>query len=151
VTTPEGVTTTSPAEVLAELRGVSKSYATDGRELVVLHDVSLAIPSGEVVAVLGPSGCGKSTLLRILTGLIPPTQGEVLCHGHPLRGLHPGASIVFQSFALYPWLTVADNVAVGLYRRGLAPAEARDRVEHAIDLVGLDGFEEAYPKELSAA
>ena len=149
MTTPEGVTTTSPAEVLAELRGVSKSYATDGRELVVLHDVSLAIPSGEVVAVLGPSGCGKSTLLRILTGLIPPTQGEVLCHGHPLRGLHPGASIVFQSFALYPWLTVADNVAVGLYRRGLAPAEAHDRVEHAIDLVGLDGFEEAYPKELS--
>jgi NitT/TauT family transport system ATP-binding protein len=149
VTTPEGVTATSPAEVLAELRGVSKSYAADGRELVVLRDVSLAIPSGEVVAVLGPSGCGKSTLLRILTGLIPPTQGEVLCHGHPLRGLHAGASIVFQSFALYPWLTVADNVAVGLYRRGLAAAEARDRVEHAIDLVGLDGFEEAYPKELS--
>src|SRR5262245_34044861 len=109
VTTPAGVTTSSPAEVLAELRGVSKSYAADGRELLVLQDVSLAIPSGEVVAVLGPSGCGKSTLLRILTGLIPPSAGEVLCHGAPLRGLHPGASIVFQSFALYPWLTVADN------------------------------------------
>ena len=149
VATPSGATLTAPAEVLAELRGVSKSYAADGRELVVLKEVSLSIPSGEVVAVLGPSGCGKSTLLRILTGLIPPTAGEVLCHGGPLRGLHPGAAIVFQSFALYPWLTVADNVGVGLYRRGLAAAEARERIEHAIDLVGLDGFEEAYPKELS--
>lgn len=135
--------------MLAELRAVCKSYASDGRELVVLQDVSLAIPSGEVVAVLGPSGCGKSTLLRILTGLIPPSAGEVLCHGRPLRGFHPGAAIVFQSFALYPWLTVADNVAVGLYRRGLAADEARERIEHAIDLVGLEGFEEAYPKELS--
>ena len=146
---PDRTAAAAGGEMLAELRGVSKSYAADGRELAVLRDVSLTIPSGEVVAVLGPSGCGKSTLLRILTGLIPPSQGEVLCHGRPLRGLHPGASIVFQSFALYPWLTVADNVAVGLYRRGLAPAEARERVEHAIDLVGLDGFEEAYPKELS--
>ncbi len=150
MTAPDGAPATTPAgEVLAELRGVSKSYTTDGRELAVLQDVSLAIPSGVVVAVLGPSGCGKSTLLRILTGLIPASQGEVLCHGQPLHGLHPGAAIVFQSFALFPWLTVADNVGVGLYHCGLAPAEARDRVAHAIDLVGLDGFEEAYPKELS--
>jgi len=145
--TPSAVAGT--ADILAELRGVSKSFFGDGRELLVLNDVSLAIPPGEVVAVLGPSGCGKSTLLRILTGLVPPTRGDVFCHGRPLRGLHPGAAIVFQSFALYPWLTVADNVQVGLYHKGLPPPEEAERVRHAIDLVGLEGFEEAYPKELS--
>src|SRR5215475_3149434 len=93
----------SDTDILAELRGVSQIFASDGRELIVLQDVTLAIPPGEVVAVLGASGCGKSTLLRILTGLLRPTGGEVLCHGQPLRGFHPGAAIVFQSFALYPW------------------------------------------------
>ena len=135
--------------ILAELRNVSKSFASDGRELVVLRDISLAIPSGAVVAVLGPSGCGKSTLLRILTGLIPPTSGEVLCHGHPLRGIHPTAAIVFQSFALYPWLSVADNVRAGVYGKGLAPGDETERIRRAIELVGLKGFEDAYPKELS--
>jgi len=139
----------SDTDILAELRGVSQIFASDGRELIVLQDVTLAIPPGEVVAVLGASGCGKSTLLRILTGLLRPTRGEVLCHGQPLRGFHPGAAIVFQSFALYPWLTVADNVAVGVYRKGLPPDEAAERVHRAVDLVGLDGFENAYPKELS--
>ena len=139
--TPSAVAGT--ADILAELRGVSKSFFGDGRELLVLNEVSLAIPPGEVVAVLGPSGCGKSTLLRILTGLVPPTRGDVFCHGRPLRGLHPGAAIVFQSFALYPWLTVADNVQVGLYHKGLPPPEEAERVRHAIDLVGLEGFEEA--------
>ncbi len=136
-------------DTLAELRQVSKSFSRDGRELLVLRDVSLAIPPGEVVAVLGPSGCGKSTLLRILTGLIPPSSGDVLSHGQPLRGLHTGAAIVFQSFALYPWLTVADNVRVGLHGKGLEPDEEATRIHRAIDLVGLEGFEEAYPKELS--
>src|SRR5215468_6599819 len=109
--------------VLAELRRVSKSFVSDGRELVVLRDMSLAIHPGEVVAVLGASGCGKSTVLRILTGLIPPSSGEVLCYGRPLRGVHPTASIVFQNFALYPWLTVVDNVRVGTYRKYLSPEE----------------------------
>jgi NitT/TauT family transport system ATP-binding protein len=136
-------------EAIAEVRHVSKAFATDGHELLVLQDVSLAIRPDEVVAVLGPSGCGKSTLLRIMTGLISPSSGEVICHGRPLQGLHPGAAIVFQSFALYPWLTVAENVRVGLHRKGLAPDVERQRVHHAIDLVGLEGFEEAYPKELS--
>src|SRR5215468_927934 len=139
----------SGTTVLAELRGVSQTFASDGRELIVLQDINLTIPPGEVVAVLGPSGCGKSTLLRILTGLLPPSRGEVLCHGEPLRGFHPGAAIVFQSFALYPWLTVTDNVAVGVYRKELPPDEAAERVDRAINLVGLDGFENAYPKELS--
>jgi NitT/TauT family transport system ATP-binding protein len=143
---PNGCT----APAIAETRGVSKSFGADGgRELAVLRDVSLAVLPGEVVAVLGPSGCGKSTLLRILTGLIPPTSGEVLCHGTPLEGLHPGAAIVFQNFALFPWLTVNQNVRVGVHGRGLAESDEETRVRRAIDLVGLEGFEEAFPKELS--
>jgi len=135
---------------IAETRGVSKSFVADGgRELAVLRDVSLAIVAGEIVAVLGPSGCGKSTLLRILTGLIQPSSGEVLCHGKPLVGLHPGAAIVFQNFALFPWLTVRQNVRVGVHGKGLDPAEEESRVHRVIDLVGLEGFEEAFPKELS--
>jgi NitT/TauT family transport system ATP-binding protein len=135
---------------IAELRGVSKIFDDEaGRRLDVLKDISLAVPSGEIIAILGPSGCGKSTLLRILTGLIAPSSGEVLCHGHPLAGIHPGAAIVFQSFALFPWQTVQQNVAVGLYERGLARDEADRRIRRVIDLVGLEGFEEAYPKELS--
>jgi NitT/TauT family transport system ATP-binding protein len=137
------------SQAIAELRGICKSFSNDGRELIVLRDVSLAVQPGEVLAVLGPSGCGKSTLLRILTGLVTPTSGEVLCHGLPLHGLHPGAAVVFQSFALYPWLTVAENVRVGLHRKGLPHDEERERVHRTIDLVGLEGFEEAYPKELS--
>lgn len=134
---------------IAEVRGVSKSFAHDGRELLVLRDVSLAIETGEVVAVLGPSGCGKSTLLRILVGLVAPTSGTVLAHDRPLSGVHPGAAIVFQSFALYPWLTVAENVRAALHRLRLPSEEEAARVRRAIDLVGLEGFEEAYPKELS--
>jgi NitT/TauT family transport system ATP-binding protein len=101
------------------------------------------------VAILGPSGCGKSTLLRALVGLLQPTHGEVLAHGKPLLGIHPGISIVFQNFALYPWLTVAQNVEVALNGLNLDPSAAADRVAKCIDLVGLDGSEQAYPKELS--
>jgi NitT/TauT family transport system ATP-binding protein len=134
---------------LAEVRAVSKSFFRNGHELVVLRDVSLGIPVGQVTAVLGPSGCGKSTLLRILTGLIAPTRGEVRYRGELLRGVNREASIVFQSFALYPWLTVAGNVGIALYGKRLDRAEIGDRVRQVIDLVGLEGFEEAYPKELS--
>jgi NitT/TauT family transport system ATP-binding protein len=136
-------------EALAEVRHVSKSFPHDGRERTVLSDVSLAVAPGEVVAVLGPSGCGKSTLLRILVGLVPPSAGEVRCHGRPLRGVHPGAAIVFQSFALFPWLTVSDNVRVGLEHARVAAGEQPERIRRVIDLVGLEGFEEAYPRELS--
>jgi NitT/TauT family transport system ATP-binding protein len=140
----------SPAVAIAEARSVSKTFAAEGgRELTVLRDVSLAVMPGEIVAVLGPSGCGKSTLLRIMTGLVAASKGEVLCHGKRLAGLHPGAAIVFQSFALYPWLTVQENVRVGLHGKGLAADEAVGRVRRAVDLVGLEGFEEAFPKELS--
>src|SRR5215467_1977062 len=140
---------TAGSSALVEVCDVTHRFQRDGHDLVVLRDVSLAIRAGEVTVVLGPSGCGKSTLLRIMTGLIAPTSGEVLRHGAPLHGVHGGAAIVFQSFALYPWLTVTENVAVGLHRAAIEGAEAADRIHRAIDLVGLEGFEEAYPKELS--
>src|ERR1700730_15227858 len=133
---------------ICESRDVSVSFDPAGERLV-LKDVSLAINSGEVVALLGPSGCGKSTLLRALVGLLKPTSGTILAHGNPLVGIHSGISIVFQNFALYPWLTVRENVQVALNGLGLDEATGSARVEHCIDLVGLDGFEDGYPKELS--
>ena len=99
--------------------------------------------------MLGPSGSGKSTLLRILAGLMPPSEGRVLVRGIPLDGFNPQVAIVFQSFALFPWLTVLDNVELGLLATNLSAADRRARAEQAIDLIGLAGFEEAFPKELS--
>ena len=138
----------SDSSPICEARNVSVSFDPSGERLV-LKDVTLAINSGEVVAILGPSGCGKSTLLRALVGLLKPTRGEILAHGVPLVGIHPGIAIVFQNFALYPWLTVRENVQLALNGLELDPATAGKRVNRCIDLVGLDGFEEAYPKELS--
>jgi NitT/TauT family transport system ATP-binding protein len=136
--------------VLCEAKSISQQFKLpNGQPLQVLSDVSLSIYPNEIVALLGPSGCGKSTILRILAGLVKPTQGEVLYHGEPLRGLNPGAAIVFQSFALYPWLTVAENVRVVLKAAGIAPAEIDDRAERVIRMVGLAGFDDAYPRELS--
>ncbi len=101
-----------PIDVLCEVRGVSHQFMLpNGKPLRVLQDISLTICPREIVALLGPSGCGKSTILRILAGLIRPTTGEVFYHGRPLTGLNPGVAIVFQSFALLPWMTVAQNVA----------------------------------------
>src|SRR5579883_2179484 len=124
---------------------ISKTYGN----VRILDDVSLELREGEFVALLGPSGSGKSTLLRILAGLIPPSAGEIRIAGQPLRGVNPRAAMVFQNFALYPWLTVQENVELGLLGSGLGPAERRRRALAMIDLVGLDGFEDAYPKELS--
>lgn len=115
----------------------------------VLDDVSMSVSPKEVVALLGRSGSGKSTLLRILAGLIPPSRGQVLKNGQPLRGPNPDIAMVFQSFALLPWATVQENVELGLKARGVAREERRTRALKAIDMVGLDGFESAYPKELS--
>src|ERR1700722_10512395 len=109
--------------------------------LLVLNHVSLAIKPGEVLAILGPSGCGKSTLLRAMIGLLTPTRGEVLAHGKPLQGIHPGAALVFQNFALLPWLTVQENVAVALNGQTLSPEAGKERVTACIDMVGLEGFE----------
>ena len=135
-------------ELLLAAEHVTKAYGGD--RLPVLEDVSVAFNDGEFVALLGPSGCGKSTLLRLLSGLLVPSSGRVLAHGRPLHGPNPQVAIVFQSFALFPWLTVLQNVELGLTARGaLAADERRARSLRAIDMVGLDGFEEAFPKELS--
>ncbi len=137
-------------EVLCELRHVDKSFPQGkGKPLRVLEDISLAIKPNEVVALLGPSGCGKSTILRILAGLTLPTSGEVLYHAAPLAGLNPGIGFVFQSFALYPWMSVTANVEAVLRAKRLAPEEVASRASRAIRTVGLAGFEAAYPRELS--
>ena len=130
---------------------VSKRFPLpDGKgEFTVLGDVSLSVHRGEVLALLGRSGSGKSTLLRIMSGLIRPSQGEVRSNGLPMRGANPNLAMVFQSFALLPWLTVQENVELGLAARHVPLAERRERALKAIDIVGLDGFENAYPKELS--
>ncbi|HWB52630.1 MAG TPA: ABC transporter ATP-binding protein, partial [Tepidisphaeraceae bacterium] len=138
----------TPATAICESRDITVVFGHD-ESRPVLEKVSLAIYPGEVVAILGPSGCGKSTLLRALVGLLKPTSGQILAHGKPLDGIHPGISIVFQNFALYPWLTVHQNVEVALNGLNLEAAAAADRVTRCIDMVGLDGSEQAYPKELS--
>jgi NitT/TauT family transport system ATP-binding protein len=135
-------------DAICEVRNVTVRFGGEDSP-PVLEDISLAVQQDEIMAVLGPSGCGKSTLLRVLVGLLKPTNGEVLAHGNPLAGLHRGVAIVFQSFALFPWLTVRQNVDAALSNLGLDPAEAARRVTHCIDMVGLDGHENAYPKELS--
>jgi NitT/TauT family transport system ATP-binding protein len=134
---------------IAEVKNISVVYGQDAGSRTVLENVSLAIRSGEVLAILGPSGCGKSTLLRAMVGLIKISAGQVLAHGQPLSGIHPGVSIVFQNFALFPWLTVQDNVRLGLNGLQITEAQGAERIKRCIDVVGLDGFEEAYPKELS--
>ncbi len=136
-------------EPLLELRDVTQVYRSGTRAFLALKDVHLTLAEGEFVVLLGPSGCGKSTLLRIATGLQKPTSGVVLYRGEPLRGVNPRATIVFQTFALFPWLTVLENVEVAAAARGLPPAERRRRALEMLDRVGLDGFEEAYPRELS--
>ena len=135
---------------LLEVRGCKQAYHKDASaDLVVLDDVNLVLREGEMVALLGRSGSGKSTLLRIVAGLLAPTAGEVLWRDRPMHGPADGVAMVFQSFALFPWLTVQENVELGLEARGVARAERESRAEAAIDLIGLGGFESAYPKELS--
>jgi NitT/TauT family transport system ATP-binding protein len=135
---------------LLEVRGCKQAYHKDATaDLVVLEGVNLSLREGEMVALLGRSGSGKSTLLRIVAGLLAPTAGEVLWRDRPVQGPAEGVAMVFQSFALFPWLTVRENVELGLEARGVARAERESRAEAAIDLIGLGGFESAYPKELS--
>ncbi|MBV8550158.1 MAG: nitrate/sulfonate/bicarbonate ABC transporter ATP-binding protein [Acidobacteriaceae bacterium] len=135
-------------EILAA-EGVAKTFSVPAGELTVLEDVSLRVGSGEVVALLGRSGSGKSTLLRILAGLIRPSRGQVFASGRELRGANPGVAMVFQSFALLPWLTVQENAELGLYARGVGKAIAEEEALQALRMVGLEGFEGAYPRELS--
>ena len=150
----DGATSTAAA-VLLEARLCSKVFETEGKHqtgaqpMLVLDKIQFQIHEGEFVALLGPSGSGKSTLLRILAGLLTPTSGQVLFKGVPQHGPNPHVAIVFQSFALFPWLTVLQNVELGLEAQPLTPTQRLKRALSAIDLIGLDGFEDAYPKELS--
>src|ERR1051325_8909364 len=138
------------ATLLLEIRNVFQHFAVAaGRDMEILHDISLEVREQEVVAILGPSGCGKSTLLRTIIGLEKPSSGQILYRGQPQTGLNPSAALVFQNFALFPWLTVQENVTVGLSNLPLNLGERDQRVRQVIDAVGLGGFEEAYPRELS--
>ncbi len=133
-----------------EIRKVSMAFAKpSGQPLPVLADIDITLREGEILGLLGRSGSGKSTLLRIAGGLIEPSSGAVLYRGRPLAGPAEGIAVVFQSFALYPWLTVLQNVELGLDALSLPLAEATRRAMAAIDLIGLDGFQSAYPRELS--
>jgi NitT/TauT family transport system ATP-binding protein len=143
-------TAATAAAPIIEVRQIEKFYTQpDGSRVQVIAPTDLAIYPGQILALLGPSGCGKSTLLRMMTGLSPASAGSVLWHGQPVRGESPNVSIVFQSFALFPWLTVLENVEAPLEARGFAPRDRHKRALRIIDAVGLDGFESAYPKELS--
>ena len=136
--------------LLLEIDNVRKTFPrTDGGELLVLDGVSLHMKDGEIVGLLGRSGSGKSTLLRLIAGLSRPSAGNLAYRGDPIEGPPLGIAMVFQSFALFPWLTVYDNVALGLEAQQVPRADIRRRSLAAIDLIGLDGYESAYPRELS--
>ncbi len=135
---------------ILDVQHVGQSFPNiSGKEIKVLEDVNLSLQEGEIVGLLGRSGCGKSTLLRIIAGLIPPNNGNVIYLDKALHAPAEGIAMVFQNFALFPWLTVLENVQAGLEALGLAKEEIRTRALKAIDLIGLDGFESAYPRELS--
>jgi NitT/TauT family transport system ATP-binding protein len=135
---------------LVELKNLKMNFRLQsGTSISVLDGLNLNINPGEIVALLGASGAGKSTTLRLMSGLSRPTSGEILSNGQPLNGLNRDISMVFQDASLFPWLTVAENIEFGLYPLGFSLRTRRQRVTQAIDLVGLEGFEEAYPRELS--
>ena len=137
-------------EAIIQAQAVEKYYSQpDGNKIEVIAPTDLEIFSGKIVCLLGPSGSGKSTMLRMLTGLSKPSSGQVWWHGKPMDGQIPNVAIVFQSFALFPWLTVLENVEAPLIARGMGAIERHKRALKMIDTVGLDGFETAYPKELS--
>ena len=137
------------ADTLLRVSQVHKTFPKAAGELLVLDGIDVRIRRGEIVGLLGRSGSGKSTLLRIIAGLLTPSSGEVLFQGKPIDGPAEGIALVFQSFALFPWLTVLENVSLGLRAKGVVEDEAQRRSLAAIDLIGLDGFESAYPRELS--
>ena len=142
----------APTELQPIIRAerIEKYYAQPSQNRIqVISPTNLSIVPGEILALLGPSGSGKSTMLRMLSGLSRPSAGQVYWHGRPIAESVINVSIVFQSFALFPWLTVQENVEAPLRARGMAADERRERSLRMLDTVGLDGFEAAYPKELS--
>lgn len=135
---------------ILEIKDVSKTFVLEsGKELIVLDQINIKLKEGEVLALLGPSGSGKSTCLRIMCGLQDATEGQVFAQGHALEGINSDVSMVFQSFALFPWETIKRNIEISLLPLQLEQSVLKARVKNAIDIVGLEGFEEAYPRELS--
>ncbi len=136
---------------LLELKEIGKTFKIEGSsdDAVVLENINVQVKEGEFLAILGPSGAGKSTLLRIIAGLIPSTSGSVSYLGNEVHGVNPGVAMVFQSFALFPWLTVLENVMLGLEGKKMSSEFKKEKSMQVLDIVGLDGFENAYPKELS--
>lgn len=134
------------ADQIIEVAGIHKTY---GNVVTALQDINLGFQRGELTSLLGPSGCGKTTLLKIIAGLLEPTEGKVRVHGKPVTGPGPERAFVFQDFALMPWATVIKNAAFGLELKGVALEEREDRARHYINEVGLAGFEDKYPHELS--
>jgi NitT/TauT family transport system ATP-binding protein len=134
---------------LLKLENITVSFTFPEGTVTVLDNINFTVNERDFLALLGPSGSGKSTLLRIIAGLIKPNKGKVYFKGEEIKDINPGVAMVFQNFALFPWLTVLENVELGLKAKGLPPEERRKKAIEAIDLIGLDGFENAYPKELS--
>src|SRR3546814_684184 len=130
---------------MISIEGVSKNFGS----FQALDGVNLQIPRGEFLVVLGASGCGKSTLLNLVTGFEQPSAGRIVVNGREVRDIDPHCGMVFQQYALFPWLTVAENVAFGLKMKGVKAAERRETAQRLIEMVGLRGFEDAYPKDLS--
>ena len=140
---------TENTSILLEFQKVTQKFSLPQGELTVLSEIQFSAREGEFIAIVGPSGVGKSTILRLMSGLVPPTQGTVIYKEKPLLGTNLEAAMVFQSFALLPWLTVIENVELGLEARGIDRTVRRKKADFYIDKVGLDGYEEAYPRELS--
>jgi ABC-type nitrate/sulfonate/bicarbonate transport system ATPase subunit len=139
----------APERASVEIRDVWKSFAVDGADVRALEDVSLAVAPGEFVSIIGPSGCGKSTLLRLVAGLDVPDRGELWVDAAPVTGPSLRCGIAFQDHRLFPWLTVAANIGLGLLKTHRSESEKRSAVQRLVDLVGLTGFENAYPRQLS--
>src|ERR1700738_2245457 len=145
----ETLSETAIAEPILTVHDVTRGFPRGSGEIHVLADVDLVLRAVGIVGLLGRSGSGKSTLLRIIAGLIRPSSGEVIYRGRPINGPPEGIAMVFQTFALFPWLTVLQDVEAGLEALSVPAKESRRRALSAIDLIGLDGFESAYPRELS--
>jgi len=131
------------------INGIEKRYDGSSGPVQALADISFDVSAGEFVCIVGPSGCGKTTLFRIIAGLEEPTDGTVFLQGDPVSGPGPDLGLVFQEYHLFPWRTVAGNVGFGLEKSGVDEAQRKQRIQELVDLVGLDGFEDSYPKDLS--
>jgi NitT/TauT family transport system ATP-binding protein len=147
---PTTASTSTPTPPIVELTGIDMTFGeSTGDKMKVLDDINLTVQENDVMALLGPSGCGKSTIMRILSGLIQPTSGVVKYKGTPLNGVNPGVAMVFQNFALFPWLTVRENILLGLENSTYTPEERAQHFQKIIEMVGLDGYGDVLPKELS--